>query len=243
MKKLIFFDIDKTLIDEDYNPEKGILVVRELKKRGFDVILNSSKTKSEQEYYREVFDLDTPFIVENGSGVYIPPAFFSSLDLPVRDGYHFIQLGVPHSYIVENLKPIEGEYGLKYYANSTFEEIKSYLGMDDFLARLAREREFSETIFEFRSSGFIEILEERGLSCQMGSRFIAVLGKTDKGKGMLKLIEIYRRFFEVRTFAVGDGRNDFPMFDVADESFLIGDKKHPRARNVRDVTEILVYLS
>ncbi len=242
MKKLIFFDIDKTLIDEDYNPEKGIIVVRELKKRGYDVILNSSKTRKEQEYYREVFGLGTPFIVENGSAIYIPEGFFPDLKLAKRSGYHFIQLGVPYDFIVENLKQIEDDYGLKYYANSTLDEIKKYLGMNEFLARLAREREFSETIFEFKDPGFVEVLTSRGLSCQMGSRFIGVLGQTDKGKGMQKLIEIYSKYYQVKTYAVGDGKNDFPMFDVADESFLIGDKTHPRARNVDDLTEILDYL-
>jgi len=242
VKKLIFFDIDKTLIDENYNPDRGLVVVNRLKKMGFDVILNSSKTRKEQEYYREVFGLSTPFIVENGSGVYIPDGFFPGLTLPERGGYLFIQLGVPYEHIVENLREVEGKYGLKYYANSTLEEVKMYLGMDDFLARLAREREFSETIFEFRDSGFVEVLSSRGLTCQQGSRFISVLGKTDKGRGMERLVELYKKYYKVKTFAVGDGKNDFPMFDVADESFLIGERSHPRAKNIHDLMEILNYL-
>ena len=40
MKKIIFFDIDKTLIDENYNYEDGLYVINELKKLGLEVILN-----------------------------------------------------------------------------------------------------------------------------------------------------------------------------------------------------------
>lgn len=243
MKKIIFFDIDKTLVDGNYNYEDGLFVVTELKKQGFEVILNSSKTRAEQEYYRKVFKLDTPFIIENGSAVYIPVGYFDSLNLPQRDGYDVLELGVPYETIVEYLSAIEKDFGLKYYANSTLEEVMNFLGMDENLARLAIKREYSETVFRYKNTGFEEVLKAKGLTCQMGSRFIAVLGNTNKGKGMEALLNFYRKKFpNIIVYAAGDGANDFPMFKHADKFFLLGNKDYHGAKKITNIRELLDFI-
>ncbi len=243
MKKIIFFDIDKTLIDENYNYEDGLYVVNELKKLGFEVILNSSKTRAEQEYYRKIFGLTTPFISENGSGVFVPDGYLKVNEGVKRDGYIVIELGVPYETVVATLNQYAQEYGLKFYANSTLQEIMEFLSMSEELARLAMQREYSETIFEYSKRGFEKELEKYNLTCQMGSRFIAVLGPTNKGKGMKKLLDIYRENFgELEVFAAGDGENDFPMFEPADKSFLIGDKNFPGAIKLKNIRELLKFV-
>jgi len=243
LKKIIFFDIDKTLVDKNYNYEDGLFVVEKLKKQGFEIILNSSKTRAEQEYYRKIFNINTPFIVENGSAVYIPTGYFKNLDLPQRDIYNVLELGIPYYTIVEHLFAIEKEFGLKYYANSTFEEVKKFLGMTEELARLATMREYSETIFRYKKSGFEKILKNRGLTCQMGSRFIAVLGDTNKGKGMDALLNFYRKELpEIKVYAAGDGANDFPMFERADKSFLLGEKDYPGVIKISNIRELLEFI-
>ncbi len=243
LKKIIFFDIDKTLVDENYNYEDGLFVIEELKNQRFEIILNSSKTRAEQEYYRKIFNLNTPFIVENGSAVYIPTGYFNNLNLPQRDSYDVMELGIPYKTIVEHLSTIEKEFGLKYYANSTLEEVKKFLGMTEELARLAMMREYSETIFKYKKTGFEEILKNHGLTCQMGSRFIAVLGDTNKGKGMDALLNFYRKeFSEIEVYAAGDGSNDFPMFERAGKFFLLGEKNYPGAIKISGIRELLNFI-
>ena len=243
MKKLIFFDIDKTLIDENYNYHDGKYVVEELKKRGFEVILNSSKTRAEEEYYRKIFQIDTPFISENGSGIFIPEGYLPVNEGTKKDGYLVIELGVSYERIVNTLKLFEREYGLKFYANSTLNEVMEYLGMTEELARLAMKREYSETIFKYEKEGFIDELKRYGLTSQMGSRFIGVLGPTDKGKAMKKLVEIYRKSCEnLQVYAAGDGPNDFPMFEHADKYFLLGPRDYPGAIKLENIRQLLDFI-
>ncbi len=243
LKKIIFFDIDKTLVDEDYNYQDGLYVIEELKKQAVEVILNSSKTRFEQEYYRKIFGLNTPFIVENGSAVYIPAEYFDDINSLKRDEYHVLELGTPYKTIVKHLKAIEKTFGLKYYANSTLEEVMNFLGMNKKLAELAMKREYSETIFRYKNIGFQDVLREKGLTCQMGSRFVAVLGKTNKGKGMETLLNFYRKKFpNIEVYAAGDGENDFPMFELADKSFLLGNKEYPGAIKIPNIKELLNFI-
>ncbi|NJE26145.1 mannosyl-3-phosphoglycerate phosphatase [Thermococcus sp. MV5] len=239
--KVIFLDLDKTLLGDDYSPEPAKGVVRELKKRGFRLVFNSSKTRKEQEYYRSALNVGDPFIVENGSAIYIPKGYFS-FDFPFTredEYYHVIELGTRYETIKRVLDEIEEHFRLKYYGNSTINEIIEFTGLPKELAELAVKREYSETIFKWERKGFQEVIEQRGLKVTKGSRFYNVTGNTDKGKAVKMLIDLYSKIEKVESYAVGDGFNDFPMFDVVDFAFIIGELNHPRARNINSIDEIL----
>ncbi|MFA4646847.1 mannosyl-3-phosphoglycerate phosphatase [Pyrococcus kukulkanii] len=239
MIRVIFFDLDKTLLPE-YDPEPAKPVIKELKRRGYEIIFNSSKTRAEQEYYREHLKVGTPFIVENGSAIYIPKGYFPfSIQGRETREYIVVELGVGVEEIRKELKALETSYGLKYYANSTKEEIAEFTKMPLDLVPLAMEREYSETIFTWSRDGWQDILKGRGFNVTMGSRFYAVHGHSDKGKAAKILLDLYRRLDQVKSYAVGDGYNDFPMFDVVDEAFLIGKLRHENAKNVSSIEEVL----
>lgn len=241
--RLIFLDLDKTLLGEDYSPEPGRKIVRALVEAGFEVVLNSSKTRAEQEYYRKAWNLSSPFIVENGSAVYIPEGYFPS-DIVgnsgiKREDYHVIEFGMPYSEIRSALDELAGKYGLKYYGNSSLEEVVGFTGLPGGLARLAMKREYSETLFRWERRGFEAELEAEGFRVLQGSRFINVIGETDKGKAARELLGLYSLMEPVESFAAGDGPNDFPLFDVVDHAYLVGDLRHPKAKNISSVEEIL----
>ncbi|CAB50139.1 mannosyl-3-phosphoglycerate phosphatase [Pyrococcus abyssi] len=239
MIKVIFLDIDKTLIPS-YDPEPAEPVIKELKRKGFEIVFNSSKTRAEQEFYREKLDVKTPFISENGSAIYIPKNYFP-FEIKGREtkDYIVIELGVKVEEIRRELRKLEDAYGIKYYANSTKEEIMEFTGMPEELVPLAMEREYSETIFKWSRESWKRTLSERGFTVTMGSRFYSVHGNCDKGKAAKILLELYRRLGPVRSYAVGDGYNDFPMFDVVDRAFLIGNLTHEKAQNVSSIMEVL----
>ena len=241
--RVMFLDLDKTLLGEDYSPEPGRGVVRALVENGFEVVLNSSKTRLEQEYYRRAWGLKGPFIVENGSAVYVPRGHFLARaggDFGVGGGdYFLIELGRPYAEIRGALDAIGGEYGLKYYGNSSIEEVVDFTGLPKELARLAMAREYSETIFRWARGGFEAKLRGMGFRVSRGSRFINITGNTDKGRAAKALLELYSRVEPVESFAVGDGPNDFPLFDVVDHAYIVGTLEHPKAKNISSAEELL----
>jgi len=238
--RLIFLDLDRTLLGEDYSPGPVRELIGSLKKEGFEIVLNSSKTRAEQEYYRRAWELEEPFIVENGSAVFMPDGYFPFEVKGVRkDTYTVIELGERYEKIKAVLDAIADKYGLKYYGNSTPEEVMAFTGLPEELAHLAFRRGYSETIFRWSREGFEGELEARGLKAVRGSRFVNVTGNTDKGKAASVLLNLYSRLGEVESYAVGDGENDFPLFDVVDRAFIVGNLRYPKAKNISSLDELL----
>jgi len=73
MQKVIFTDIDGTLLDT-YFPDlnKAKKLVEKTTQNGIRLILCSSKTELEQNIIRSNIQLYEPFIVENGGATIIP---------------------------------------------------------------------------------------------------------------------------------------------------------------------------
>lgn len=240
--KVIFFDLDRTLIGDDYSPEPAKAVIDELKRKRFRIIFNSSKTRAEQEYYRKALNVEDPFIVETGSAIYIPKRYFPfgfNFTKEVRD-YFVIELGEKYEVIKKALDELSEKFGLKYYGNSSVEEVMNFTGLPRQLAELAMMREYSETIFRWKNEWFVEAVKSRGLKVSKGSRFYNVHGNTDKGKAAYILLLLYSKLFgDVEAYAVGDGLNDFPLFDIVKNAFIIGNLKHPNAVNINSIEELL----
>jgi len=238
--RVLFLDLDRTLLGDDYSPEPARPVLKSLLEAGFEVVLNSSKTLAEQEYYRKAWGLKGPFIVENGSAIVIPEGYFPfEVNGRKRGEYVIIELGEEYDRIKAALDGLAGEYGLKYYGNCTLAEVMAFTGLPESLARLAMERGYSETIFKWESSGFEEVLESMGLRVSRGSRFLGVTGDTDKGRAAVELLNLYSRLERVESYALGDGENDFPLLDVVDHPFIVGSLRHRRAKNISSVVELL----
>ncbi len=235
--RVIFLDLDRTLIGEDYSPEPAGHIVDWLKNKGFEIIFNSSKTRAEQEYYRKALDIEAPFIVENGSAVYIPEDYFD-FEIPglMRDSYIVVELGERYAVIKSALDAISDEFGLKYYGNSTLEEVVGFTGLPERLAMLAMRREYSETVFLWKKEGFAERL--KNLKVSRGSRFFSVHGDTDKGKAARVLLSLYRRLGNVESYAVGDAPNDIPLLNAVDHPYIMGTLTHPGGKNIKNIKSI-----
>lgn len=78
MNKVVFTDIDGTLIDIN-TAEYGIRtkrLIRSLREKNIPLILASAKTWAEQDKIRADLGLYDPFIVENGGAIVLPKGYF-----------------------------------------------------------------------------------------------------------------------------------------------------------------------
>lgn len=85
MNKVVFTDIDGTLIDmntAEYGKNTKVLI-SSLKEKNIPLILASAKTWLEQNKIREDLGLFDPFIVENGGAIVIPKGYF--VDSALKD--------------------------------------------------------------------------------------------------------------------------------------------------------------
>jgi mannosyl-3-phosphoglycerate phosphatase len=228
---IIFSDIDGTLIDfERYSFEVTSGMVATVAARGIPLILCSSKTRVEQESLRAALGISGPFIVENGSAIFIAPDTFA-FDFPhqrLRE-YQVIELGVLSATIRAALAAARQETGLDFtgYGDLSPAEVAAVTGLDEAAARRARQRDYSETIVTPLDNPALEQLRAapamRGLSVIHGGRFHTVTGAAaDKGAAVARLVALYRRQLgDIVTIGLGDSANDRPLLAAVDRPYLV----------------------
>lgn len=252
-KWIIYTDLDGTLLDfETYSYREVEATVKLLRERDIPLVFCSSKTRVEQEVYRQALHLQTPFIVENGSAILIPEGYFSfslreeaalaPCDTREVAGYQAILLGKPADYIRKCIAEARSEAGIqpRGYADLSPEEIMRLTGLDRHAAARAAQRDYSETLLlsDPGSGGwqrFLKLLDTRGLQCVSGGKFYTVMGKgSDKGKAVSLLNALFRRAYgEIRSVGLGDSANDLPLLKAVDEPFLV-QKPSGRWQEVQD---------
>lgn len=224
---LLFTDLDETLLDENYRfRESALECIRIAYFKNFVIIFTSSKTVEEQKYFALKLGIPVIYTVENGAAIYIPENIFSKK--PAKNRCRKIVLSsLSITYIEETLYKLQNEYPhIKFYGNSSLEEIEKFTNLPPSLANLAKKREYTETIFKGYSKELENQLLEKGIFPQKGSRFVTVGDKTDKGKAAVKLISLLKKsgYKILRTIGIGDGENDIPLLKTVNEPYIVGDK-------------------
>jgi mannosyl-3-phosphoglycerate phosphatase family protein len=252
-KWIIYTDLDGTLLDfETYAYRETEATVEQLRERDIPLVFCSSKTRVEQEIYREALHLQAPFIVENGSAILIPDGFFpfslgeeaalAPYDIREVAGYQAILLGEPADHIRKTIAEARSEADIqpRGYADLTLEEIMQRTGLDRDAAQRAAQRDYSETLLlsDPDSGGwqqFLQLLDAKGLQCVSGGKFYTVMGKgSDKGKAVTLLNTLFcRAFGTIRSVGLGDSANDLPLLRAVDEAFLV-QKPSGRWQEVQD---------
>lgn len=228
---IIFSDIDGTLIDfATYSYAATATAVAALLAHHIPLILCSSKTRAEQESLRQALAIPDPFIVENGSAIFIPPGTFS-FDFAHRmvDGWQVVELGVTAVTIRQTLAAIRQETELAFqgFADLSAATVAAVTGLDEAAAARAQQREYSETLITRFSAEELARLEaalaERGLTVVSGGKFHTVTGAGgDKGTAVARLTALYRQQFgQVVTIGLGDSANDVPLLTAVDRPYLV----------------------
>jgi len=229
---VIFTDLDGTLLElETYSFEAARDALMLIKERRIPLVFCSSKTRLEQEFYQREMGLREPFIVENGSAIFIPADYFP-FEFPHNRSttdYKIIELGIGVEAIRRELKRVRDELNLRFrgYAELSLDELCQITGLDKEAARRALGREYSETITGNISredaARLNEALLASGLSSTRGSRFYTVASSSiDKGRAVTLITSLFReRFGAVTAIGTGDGANDEAMLAAVDHSFLL----------------------
>lgn len=224
---VLFSDLDGTLLDAAYRPGPARAALARLLAAGVAVVPCSSKTRREQEALRAELGLDGPFVVENGSAVYLPPP---CPDLPERDGLGVHLLGVSAERCREAALGLRARLGLRFrgFAEMSVEEVAAATGLEREAAGRARAREYSETLVGLREGAaprLAEALAGGGLRLVSGGRHHTVTGQgADKGAALRWLRARLRAAYgapDLQAVAVGDSHNDVPMLAAADRAFLV----------------------
>ncbi len=231
-KVIIFTDLDGTLLDyESYSFASALAALELLREKDIPLIISSSKTKAEIEYYRRRLDNAHPFVSENGGGIFIPRGYFDDRILGEKsmedaNGYYLIRLGARYEALREVIKKLrKASYKVKGFGDMTVEEVIALTGLSKEEATMAKERDFDEVFIiekdEDRLEEILNFIKREGFHYTQG-KFYHIMGESDKGKATKILIDMYRkRLGNIVTVAVGDSLNDFPMLKVVDYPILV----------------------
>lgn len=224
--KIIFTDLDGTLLDHDtYSYIKALPALKKIKKLKIPLIICTSKTKAEIEYYRKELKNNHPFIAENGGGIFIPKNYFNfKFPYSRKDNkYYIIEFNKDYRKLKNVLKKIKSKYKIKSFLDMSAKELSKDSNLPLFRARLAKKRIYDIPFKIFNNEkNIIKIIKKNKLRYDKGGRYSHILGNYDKGKAVKKLIFLYKRKYKkIKTIALGDSENDFPMLKAVDIGYLV----------------------
>ncbi|MBN2125715.1 MAG: HAD-IIB family hydrolase [Deltaproteobacteria bacterium] len=241
---VVFTDLDGTLLDHNtYEWRDAGPALNLCRRLGAPVVLVSSKTRAEMDRLRIRMGLHSPFVSENGGGIFFP---VSGCAWPpgdaMREGDLWKwSLGIPYEGLLGVLRDLRKETGLpiRGFSDMGIEEISRLTGLDPDTARLAAQREFDEPlILEDPRGAGLDLLRNaaaaRGLTLSEGGRFHHLHGGGDKGEAVDRLIAWYREEYpHLLSVAMGDSPNDFPMLERADIPVLVRSDRDPKGLEQR----------
>ncbi len=231
---IIFTDLDGTLLDHrDYAFTAALPALEFIRNEGIPLVICTSKTRAEIEYWRERLDNSHPFIAENGGGIFVPLSYFSPDDIAAEwkrtrmtDRYIVRVLGTAYPVLRKRLKELQREgFDVKGFGDMTAAEVSKLTRLELAQARLAKRREYDEP-FIFRGDkrevgALVGSIHEKNLRYAQG-RLYHLLGDNDKGKAVGQLKKLYhRKLGDIVTIALGDSPVDFPMLESVDYPILV----------------------
>ncbi|MEB3268028.1 MAG: HAD-IIB family hydrolase [Leptolyngbya sp.] len=244
MTALLFFtDLDGTLLNgEDYGYEAALPVLETLKARQIPVIPVTSKTRAEVETLIHDIGLNGPFVVENGSAVFIPREG-CPFALPAGDDegpYRVLQLGVAYVMVRAALKAIAQEIGrpLKGFGDLSVEQVQQLTGLSPGDAKQAKMRAFTEPFMtpkNVEAEQLTAAVEDMGFRVVVGDRFSHLIGpEAGKGVAVHQLAALYGSLLgageALVTVGLGNSPNDLDMLENTDIAIVLPGAAGPHPR-------------
>lgn len=230
---IVMTDLDGTLLDHDtYSFAPAVPVMERLRATGIPLILNTSKTAAELSALRLTLQNKDPYIVENGSAIYLPADQNGQTAHKTGDQVHI--LGARRSEILSVIQNIRTEEKIQFtgFADMEVSEVIEYTGLSKSDSQLALTREFSEPLIWQDSAHqlrkFEALIANHGLRLLKGGRFVHVIGACDKGKCLHWLRERFMCSSGVQPVlvALGDSQNDVAMLNAADIAVIVRSSHH-----------------
>ncbi|ELS05511.1 mannosyl-3-phosphoglycerate phosphatase family [Xenococcus sp. PCC 7305] len=242
---IVFTDVDHSFFNLDDDAYKlAIPVIEQLKNQGIPLIPVTNKTRAEVEYLRETLGLNNPFIVENGSAVFVPNSDLFKIRLAGRDGqtedpipesdYYVKTFGCTYIEARAGLKIVQSTLrinNLKGFGDFEDTEIQSSTGLSKKAARRAKTREFSEPFIPPKDVSILELgnaAAEFGFKVLSGDRFAYFLGSNASPiKAMQWLIDNYQpenNADNITTIGLGSSSRNLEMLENVDIPIIIDHK-------------------
>ncbi|WP_035994547.1 HAD-IIB family hydrolase [Leptolyngbya sp. KIOST-1] len=234
MACIVFTDLDGTLLNgETYAYEAALPTLAKLTALGIPVVPVTSKTRQEVAQLRQDVGLYDPFVVENGSAVYIPTDQ-TRFALPPGDdidGYRVLQLGCNYVTARAGLKAIAQDLGrpLKGFGDWSVDQVVQLTGLSPQEAKQAKAREFTEPFMTPKnvpSDQLREAVEAMGFQVVIGDRFSHLIGaEAGKGKAVHRLVQLFQAqnpdAQTIATIGLGNSPNDLDMLDNVDYPIVL----------------------
>ena len=233
---LIFSDIDGTLISHKNQELEGVSDFLNKVIKSFHLVLNSSKTYFEINKFVEHYDINMPFIAENGSAIYFPKNglfSFHPKNCKNNDEYFYLQLGFDKSKI----ESLTRKNSLKRFISDCqflhemeIEKVMLYTGLNFENSKISQNRQFSLPFLWTGSEKQIKEFKKKviqfNLNIIYGGKFYHLIGGSNKGNALVHLKNYFSKIFKVEpmTIAIGDSENDLEMLLKADLSGVIKNK-------------------
>lgn len=235
MKKLLVFsDLDGTLLDHDsYDYAAARPCIEHLDELGWPLVLSSSKTASEMKALREALGNSAPFVVENGSAIFIPEGAFGAFPDAGAPITEQVMQGVSYAEVRQLVQTLResGGFDCVGFGDLDAAGVAELTGLDLSSAARAKERCGTEPLLWRDSDEALQRFErgvrEAGLRLTRGGRFVHVMGDTDKGRAVPFLLERYLQVqpeLELLTVGLGDSANDVPMLEAVDVPVVVRSK-------------------
>ncbi|MGF1516755.1 MAG: HAD-IIB family hydrolase [Nodosilinea sp.] len=245
MPCIVFTDLDGTLLNgETYAYQAALPTLAKLTERGIPVVPVTSKTRQEVAQLRHDVGLRDPFVVENGSAIYIPtnsPTGQSRFALPPgddADGYRVLQLGCNYVTARAGLKAIAQDLGrpLKGFGDWSIDQVVQLTGLSPAEAKQAKAREFTEPFMTPKNvpaDQLREAVEAMGFRVVIGDRFSHLIGAAaGKGNAVHQLVKLYQASSPgpVTTIGLGNSPNDLDMLENVDYPIVLPGAHGPHPR-------------
>lgn len=236
---LIFTDLDGTLLNQDdYRFEAAIPALNYLQKQRIPVIPVTSKTRCEVEVLRQQIAPNDPFIVENGSGIFVatPDDRFSLVGGEPWESFQLLRLGCTYVEARQSLQKMSAHLGkdLRGFGDLSVAEIAALTGLSTEESIAAKAREFTEPFITPKTvppEDIEDAAKAIGFYVTVGDRFSHLIGMgAGKGKAVQQLVRAYQAAHpstQITTIGLGNSPNDREMLDAVDIPIIIPGKNGP----------------
>lgn len=237
---IVFTDLDGTLLNaRDYRYDAAIPTLDRLKRLEIPVIPVTSKTRAEVEQLRSAIGLTDPFVVENGSGIFIPAADdrFPLATEPRIDGYRVVQLSSSYREARDRVAKLSQALGVTLcgFGDLNPEDVYAITGLTIEEAKRAQARDFTEPFMvpsHVSAEAVAMAAASLGFRVVVGDRFAhAIDPRSGKGIAVQMLIDLYPVPRERLTIiSLGNSPNDLEMLELASRPIIVPaetGKPHP----------------
>lgn len=230
---VIFTDLDGTLLDPDLSWSRARPALALCRRRGVALVLVSSKTRAEMEPLHCRLGLDTPFVCENGGGVYFPEGQGAPPAGARRAGAWWrLALGRPYPQVVAGWRRLRRRLGWRMlgFSDLTPSGLAALTGLSQAQAGRAAAREFDEpfALLDPEHAGRADLADlereagEEGLTLVAGDRFHHLHAGPGKGAALeLVLAWLRLRRRPGLSLGLGDAPNDLDMLARVDLPVLV----------------------